>query len=177
MPLWYTEFGWQTPPDPIRGVPLTDHAAWLAHGEYLTFYDDRVVAHGQFQLRDDPPRRALPRASPRYWGTYQAGLRFADGRPKPAYAAYRLPLYAPPRVPRGAALRLWGFVRPAAYDESTAVQLEFKAPGSDRFEPIGEPIAVYDPRGHFEVTPPQRTGTWRFVWRGLASNAVAVYVE
>jgi hypothetical protein len=178
LPLWYTEFGWQTPPDPVRGVPLSRHAYWLAQAEYLTRYDDRVAALTQFQMRDDPPRRALPRSSPRYWGTYQAGLRFADGRRKPAYAAYRLPLYAPERVPIGARLRLWGLVRAARGDDETPlVQLEHRAPGARSFTKVLEPLRVVDPTGQFEFEPPQRSGTWRYVWRGQASNAVTVAVE
>jgi hypothetical protein len=176
LPLWYTEFGWQTPPDPVRGIPLADHASWLARAEHLTFLDDRVAALTQFQLRDDPPRAGVSRASPRYWGTYQAGLRFADGRRKPAYDAYRLALDAPPRVPPGERLRLWGFVRAAPNGESQQVRLEHRAPGSDAFVPVGDPVAVHDPRGYFEVEPAdQRSGTWRYRWRGLVSNPVGVF--
>lgn len=178
LPLWYTEMGWQTPPDPVRGVPLARHARWLAHAEYLTRSDDRVAALTQFQLRDDPPRRGeYAPSSPRYWGTYQAGLRFADGRRKPGYAAYRLPLYAPERVPPGQRLRLWGLVRPPKGDETPTVQLEHRAPGARSYTKVLEPLRVVDPSGQFEFEPPQRSGTWRYVWRGLASNAVAVTVE
>ena len=177
LPVWYTEFGYQTPPDPVRGIPLQDHAAWLARAERMTWLDDRVVAHAQFQLRDDPPRPRFGRGDPRYWGTYQAGLRFRDGRAKPAYNAYRLPLDAPPRVPAGQPLRLWGFVRAAPNGDSTRVQLEHKAPGAARFVPVGEPVHVYDTRGYFETEAPRSSGSWRYVWRGYVSNAVGVYVE
>jgi hypothetical protein len=177
LPLWYTEFGWQTPPDPVRGIPLADHAAWLARAEHLTFLDDRVAALTQFQLRDDPPRRALGPSSPRYWGTYQAGLRFAGGTRKPAYDAYRLALDAPARVPPGERLRLWGFVRAAPNGESQRVQLEHRAPGTGGWVAAGAPVDVHDPRGYFEVEPADpRSGSWRFVWRGMASNAVGVFV-
>jgi hypothetical protein len=178
LPLWHTEFGWQTAPDPVRGVPLADQARWIARAEHLTFLDDRVAALTQFQLRDDPPRAGVSRASPRYWGTYQAGLRFADGRRKPAYDAYRLALDAPDRVAPGAAPRLWGFVRAAPNGESQRVQLEYRPLGADRFVAVGEPVDVHDPRGYFEIdAPPQQSGAWRFVWRGVASNAVTVAVR
>ena len=177
LPLWYTEFGYQTPPDPIRGIPLDDHAAWLAKAERMTWLDPRVAALTQFQMKDDPPRAHLRRSDPRHWGTYQAGLRFRDGRAKPAYDAYRLPLDAPARVPRGQPLRLWGLVRPADDGDSTRVQLEHRAPGSDRFAPVGDPVYVYDGRGYFETTAPRMSGSWRYTWRGHVSNAVGVYVE
>jgi hypothetical protein len=177
LPLWYTEFGWQTPPDPERGIPLTDHARWLARAERLTYLDPRVAALTQFQLRDDPPRRHLKRSDPRYWGTYQAGLRFADGRAKPGYQAYRLVLDAPTRVAPGQPLRLWGLVRAAPNGEPQTIQLQLKAAGSDVFRPVGKPITVDDPRGYFEVEAPVRqTGSWRYVWRGMTSNAVGAYV-
>jgi hypothetical protein len=178
LPLWYTEYGYQTlPPDPVRGVTLADHAAWLVKAERMTFDDDRVQAHTQFLMLDDVPRTREPRGSRAYWGTYQSGLRFSDGRRKPAYDAYRLGLDAPPRVPPGRRLRLWGFVRAAPNGDPTSVQLEVKAPGSDAFVPAGPPVQVFDPRGYFEVEPErQQTGTWRLAWRGMRSNAVGVYV-
>ena len=176
LPLWYTEFGYQTPPDPIRGIPLGDHAAWLAKAERLTWLDDRVAALTQFQMKDDPPRN-VPSGHPRRWGTYQAGLRFTSGRAKPAYDAYRLAFDAPARVPAGQPLRLWGFVRAAPNGETTEVQLEHRAPGSAHFVRVGDPLFVYDSRGYFETEAPRMSGTWRYTWRGHASNAVGVYVE
>jgi hypothetical protein len=128
-------------------------------------------------MLDDVPRRNKPRSSRSYWSTYQSGLRFADGRRKPAYDAYRLGLDVPPRVAAGQALRLWGFVRAAPNGEPSRVQLEVKAAGSDEFVPAGPPVNVFDGRGYFEIEPPQRrSGTYRFSWRGMRSNAVGVYV-
>jgi hypothetical protein len=56
------------------------------------------------------------------------------------------------------------------------VQLELKEPGSPAFAPIGDPVRVLHERGYFEVAVPARTGEWRFVWNGMASNAVGVNV-
>ncbi|MDQ3741551.1 MAG: hypothetical protein M3389_11485, partial [Actinomycetota bacterium] len=176
LPLWYTEYGYQTPPDPIRGVDLGDHAAWIVRAERITFLDERVAALTQFQLLDDPPRRKFKRTDRRYWGTYQSGLKFADGRRKPAYDAYRLGLDAPARVAPGQPLRLWGFLRAARNGESQTVQLEVRQPGSPGFAPVGEPVRVLHARGYFEVDRPPLTGDWRFTWNGMASNAVHVDV-
>ena len=176
LPLWYTEYGYQTPPDPYRGVDPGDHARWLVQAERLTYLDERVVAHTQFQLLDDPPQPRFKRSDRRYWGTYQAGLKYVDGRRKPAYDAYRLGLDAPTQVPPGRPLRLWGFVRAAPNGESQSVQLEVKEPNTGVFVPVGDPVRVLHDRGYFEVEVPARTGEWRFVWNGMASNAVGVYV-
>ena len=117
-------------------------------------------------------------AGRRKWGTYQTGLRFADGRRKPAWAAYRLGLDAPDRVPIGGQLRLWGFVRGAANGDPVRVAVDYAPPGTFAFEQLGEPIQVYDPRGYFEwVVPLPRTGTYRLRWGGGVSNPVPVYVE
>ncbi len=178
LPLWSTEYGYQTmPPDPLRGVLLEDHADWLVRAERLTWADPRVAAHAQFLMLDDVPRRDAPRHSTRYWGTYQSGLRFADGRRKPAYAAYALPFDGPARVARGAPMWLWGLVRAAPDGEPQEVQLELRAPGAATFVPVGAPILVTDPRGYFAVWPAPRSGTWRYRWRGLHSHAVDVFVE
>ena len=177
LPLWYTEYGYQTlPPDPIRGIAPATHAAWLVRAEHLTFLDERVAALTQFQLLDDPPRRNFRRSDRRYWGTYQSGLKYVDGTRKPAYDAYRLGLDAPPRVAPGQPLRVWGFLRAAPNGESQSVQLEVREPGSPAFVPVGDPVPVLTSRGYFEVERPARTGDWRFTWGGLASNAVAVTV-
>ena len=177
LPLWYTEYGYQTlPPDPIRGIDPLQHAAWLAQAEHITFLDERVAAMTQFQLVDDPPRRRFRRTDRRYWGTYQSGLKYADGRRKPAYDAYRLALDAPDRVGPGQPLRIWGLLRAAPNGESQSVQLEVREPGSLGFVPAGDPVRVLHARGYFEVEVPARTGEWRFTWGGMASNAVAVTV-
>ena len=176
LPLWYTEYGYQTmPPDPYRGISPANHAAWLVKAERLTFLDERVAAHAQFLLLDDVPRK---RSDPSRWGTYQSGLKWADGRRKPAYAAYRLGLDAPPRVDAGRPLMLWGFVRGARNGDAQRVQIEHQPPAGGGFVPVGEPVNVYDSRGYFEVPAPVRqSGAWRVRWQGLVSNAVSVYVE
>jgi hypothetical protein len=91
LPLWITEFGYQTrPPDPIFGVRLKRAAAFMDVSEWLAFRNPRVASYSQYTLQDDLPRsggRPFQR-----WSTWQSGLRFGDGRPKPAvYSAFRLP--------------------------------------------------------------------------------------
>ncbi len=49
-------------------------------------------------------------------GGFTSGLLFANGKPKPGYAAYRLPLFLPvTSARRGRSLEVWGCVRPARY--------------------------------------------------------------
>jgi hypothetical protein len=165
LPLWWTEYGWQTdPPDPIRGVAPADQARWIGQAEQLAWEDSRVAALTQFLLRDDEPRREAAPGSARYWGTYQSGLEYADGRHKPAYEAYRLPFTAPPAVSEGAPLTVWGRVRPARPGDEIDVQVEFAAPGR-AWEPAGAPVHVGGPGGTFEQTlTATRSGSYRFRW-------------
>ena len=100
LPVYYTEFGFQTnPPDRIFGVRVALQPAYLNQSDWMAYRDRRVRGVGQYKLVDDAP---LP--------SFQSGLRFGDGRPKPGYAAYRLPIWV---SGRGARLRVYGQVRPA----------------------------------------------------------------
>jgi hypothetical protein len=165
LPLWYTEFGYQTnPPDPTpRGVGLDQHAAWLVHAERITWADGRVAALTQFLLRDDDPWEQFPEGDARRWRTYQSGIEFSDGRPKPAYDAYRLPFTGPTQAAGGQPMRMWGMVRPG--DAGQQVRLQFAPEGSPNFADVGDPFTVSDPRGYFEVdVTPTGSGTYRFTW-------------
>lgn len=164
LPLWYTEFGWQTEPDPVRGVPLGQHARWIAEAEQLTWADPRVAVHGQFLLQDDEPRTRYPAGSSQYWGTWQSGLRHVDGSPKPALDAYRMPLVAPSRVGRGDPLRLWGLVRPAPEGGSHDVAVQWRPGAGTGWETIGN-LTVDDHHGYFSYSVPEvRAGDYRVVW-------------
>lgn len=157
LALWFTEFGWQTrPPDPYRGIPLDRHALWIAQAEHIMRGDPRVAATSNFLLRDDDPWMRFPATDRRRWTTYQTGLRFDDGRPKPALEAFRLPLV------RTGPRSVWGLVRPAT--GPTSVQLEFASAGSDAFQPLGDALTT-DGHGQFSlaVTTPG-PGRLRFRW-------------
>lgn len=89
--IWISEFGYQTnPPDPSYGVRLKRAAAFMDLGEWIAFRNRRVASYSQYTVIDDLPRsggRPFQR-----WSTWQSGLRFSDGRPKPrVYGAFQLP--------------------------------------------------------------------------------------
>lgn len=103
-----TEFGYQTrPPDRAAGVSLRNQARYLQTALYLASQQPRVKSLIQYQWCDEAVRVAGPR-----WGRYagwQSGLRFIDGRPKPALRALAMPLVA---IEAGSRTMLW--TRPAA---------------------------------------------------------------
>ena len=109
LPLYLTEFGYQTnPPDPTWEVTAEEQARWLPEAERIARAQPTVRGTAQFLVRDLPER---PGADLRTrWRDYQSGLRFEDGRAKPAHGAYARGLVAlragPGRVD------FWGLVRP-----------------------------------------------------------------
>ncbi len=109
LPLYLTESGYQTsPPDPTWDVTLADQARWLPEGERIARLEPSLRSVSQFLVRDLPER---PGSSLRVrWRDYQSGLRFEDGRPKPARASFALGLVAH-RTAAGP-VDFWGLVRP-----------------------------------------------------------------
>jgi hypothetical protein len=164
LPIWYTEFGYQTrPPDPYRGLSLRRQANWNVRAEYVAYRDPRVLSMAQFLLRDSPPRRQYRPSERLYWATYQTGLRFDDGRRKPSYDAYQLPLL---RLDRR---HFWGMVRPAAYGAPITVTIQHRPRGGGSWSPVGE-RRVTNPRGFFSFRLQfPRRGDYRIAWRGRAS--------
>ncbi len=81
--LWVTEISWDSsPPDP-DGVPVAQQARWLEQALYVLWRQgvDTVL---WLQIVDSPP-------VPNYGSTYQAGLYYLGGAPKPAAEAFRFP--------------------------------------------------------------------------------------
>ena len=169
LPIWYTEFGYQTaPPDPFRGISLEQQAQWLVDAEQLTSSDPRIAALTQFLLSDDEARTVFPEGDPRRWATYQTGIQFDDGRPKPAYAAYRLPLRATPQ-PDGS-VALWGMVRPGGAQER--IRIEYRPASSSEWQSLGDRV-VSQPRGYWsETVPPLGPGFYRFEWLRAGPGAI-----
>ena len=55
VPLYLTEYGYQTKPDPITRVSFNKQAAWINEAEYMAFKNPNVRAVNQFLLVDDAP--------------------------------------------------------------------------------------------------------------------------
>jgi hypothetical protein len=124
LPIWITEFGYQTkPPDPVFGVSLKRAAAFMDESEWIGFRNSRVASYSQYTLLDDPPR---PGSGSLIWSSWQAGLRFRDGRRKRyVYEAFRLPVF----VRTLSANRVEVFGARRTLSGGTA-QIESKAPGA-----------------------------------------------
>ena len=112
LPVYVTEFGVQSFPNPYIGVPLAKQAEFDALAEHIAWSNPRVASFSQYALRDDHP------VGGRVVGS-QSGLETYRGAPKPVYDGFRLPLV----VTRSAGgVTFWGLVRPASAATTLTVQ-------------------------------------------------------
>jgi len=107
-PIYLTEFGIQSFPDPLFGVSLAQQAEFLGISEHIAYSNRRVKAFSQYLLRDD---RTLPGPPIQAYSGFQSGLEFDNGRRKPSYNSWPIPLAVTRRS--STAVSLWGLVRPA----------------------------------------------------------------
>jgi hypothetical protein len=114
MPIYLTEFGIQSRPDPRYGVSQTRQAEYRAIAERMAFTNSRVRGFSQYLMRDDHPRSGDDR-----YGGFESGLRNWRGRKKIAYRGFRLPMIA---RRAGRRVRLWGLVRPHEGTERVRIQ-------------------------------------------------------
>jgi len=103
LPIFLTEFGYESEPDPRNGIPFLRQAEFNQLAEFLAFNDPRVAATTQFLLKDAAPLKRSPVTgkaykvgSREYWFTYQSGLYNTRNRAKPAAFAYAFPLVVYP---------------------------------------------------------------------------------
>ena len=157
LPLYLTEFGIESKPDPLRGVSLQRQSEYRAISERIAYENPRVVAFSQYLLRDDLPVAGVP-AIQRYPG-FETGLFTSTGKHKPAYDGFRLPL----AVRRGKSkVSIWGLVRPAA--GPTTATIEARSGGHGPFHALT--TVQTDARGYFTKTAGLVKGRqWRLVWR------------
>jgi len=129
LPLWVTEFGFQTRPEPFRAVPFARQAAWMSWGEFVAFRNPRIASYAQFLLNDDAPVPRGSRRARQTWVTWQSGLRNNAGHAKPALEEYRHPIFVSPRRPRGRRVRVFGSLRPADPYAAVPARIEFRRAG------------------------------------------------
>ena len=145
LPIYNTEFGLQSnPPDPTVSTTLERQAALINEKEELGYRYPRLRSYSQYLMYDDPPREGATEAA--VWSGFQTGLRFTDGRRKPSWEAYKLPVVV---HTRGAGrVLVWGRVRPG--DGARTVRLEARRGGAWAL------VREFDTNdaGYFEVRVP-----------------------
>jgi len=191
IPIYLTEYGYQTnPPDPYEVVTPAEQAAYINEADYMAWRDPRVRSVSQFLLYDAGPDSSYSTSSYDYWDTFQTGLIYGpgssrDGQVKPAYNAYRLPIWIPtPTVTPHSKTLVWGMLRLAPKDTAQLALIQWRPARRGRYRTLATvsvpASAVY---GYFttRITPPG-TGSVRIAWRSPAghtfdSRVVAVTVR
>jgi hypothetical protein len=127
--LHLTEFGYQTsPPDHAVGVTLAQQNRYLQQAAYIAWRAKRVRSLSFYQWDDEP---VIHRGGgTRAYSGWQSGLRFVNGKPKPA-----LSTFAAPFVIDRASRRAWGQVRP---DAEPVVTLLVRPPGASEFQELAQ---------------------------------------
>lgn len=128
LPLYLTEYGYETnPPNPYRGVSPELQSLYLNEAQYLAGRDTRVRALSQFLLYDADPDPSFRPGTIGYWSTFQTGLLYANGMPKPSFRSYQLPIFLPnPVLSPGRPVFVWGMLRGARGDGSHKAQLQWR---------------------------------------------------
>ena len=122
LPLYLTEFGIQSTPDPVFGVVQQRQDEYRNLSERIAYYNPRVKAFSQYLLRDDRPNEDAKSKFSRYPG-FESGLRTSGGNDKQAYDSFRLVLSALRKSSR--ITTLWGLVRPAG--KATTAVVEYRS--------------------------------------------------
>ena len=110
-PIWSTEYGFVTsPPQKNKAgtiYPSPQEAAiFLNEAEYLSYRNSHVATYSQYLLSDPKTIKGA--------GLFSSGLQYSNGKPKPGYDAFRLPLWVPHQtVRKGSSAEIWGGARPA----------------------------------------------------------------
>jgi hypothetical protein len=156
LPVYLTEFGVQSTPDPLYGVSLQRQAEFRSYSERLAYYNPRVAAFSQYLLTDDEPKQGVP-ATQKYSG-FESGLRTAAGKAKPSLDGFRLPLVV--RSVKGKA-SLWGLARPAHGKTRLVIQQHEKGKPWKTLATV-----TSDSRGAFTRSAALGTSAreWRLKW-------------
>jgi len=156
LPIYFTEFGFQTnPPDHTFGVSLAKQAAWINQSDYIAYRNPRVKSVAQYELFDEP-----------VLASFQTGLRFVNGSAKPSLDAYRLPIWV---TRHGSGVSVWGQVRPAG-DTHQQVTIQN---GNRAFKDVK--TVTTGANGYFVVNLPREAGPrWRLSWNGFTSRIASV---
>jgi hypothetical protein len=157
MPIYLTEFGVQSHPNKQLGVSVAKQAEFDAIAEHIAYSNPRVAAFSQYLLEDDPVG-GKPGSSV-HGGTvgFQTGLEYVNGKPKPLYAAWPVPLVV---ARSGHRFSLWGLVRPAGGATKVTVLVRRKGSSSYRtLKTLGT-----DSRGYWSFSSGVQGLYWRVKW-------------
>jgi hypothetical protein len=163
-----TEFGVQSRPDPFAAT-LDKQATYIGIAERMSYNNSAVASYSQYLLQDEPARKGGS-ALTRYSG-FESGLRMANGRNKPSYDAYRLPLAVDRRGHSGS-VSIWGFVRPT--HATSNVEVVYRDRGSKTVKSLKS--LTTDSLGYFKFNAKYKKGRrWQLRWSTFGGHFVEAY--
>lgn len=164
-----TEFGVQSRPDPFAAT-LDKQATYIGIAERQSYNNSGIASYSQYLLQDEPARKGGS-ALTRYSG-FESGLRLAaNGKNKPSYDAYRLPLAVDRRGHTGS-VSIWGFVRPT--HATSNVEVVYRDRGSKTVKSLKS--LTTDASGYFTFNARYKSGRrWQLRWNGFSGHFVEPY--
>ena len=147
--IYMTEFGYQTrPPDPVSFTSPREQAQYI---------------NESYQLVDVPVANQ-----------YNSGLRFAGGKKKASYEAYRLPIVVTKRTSR--LVEVWGQVRPARFARSLGgfvkPEVQFTLGGTWKTVTRPSPNSVGIFRANLRPAG-ATSGRWRIKWQNTITGGTS----
>ena len=158
LPIYLTEFGVQSKPNRYLGVSVSQQAEFDAIAEKIAWSNSRVAAFSQYLLLDDP-LGGKPGSSVN-GGTigFQTGLEYQNGKPKPLYYGWPVPLTV---TKSGHGYSLWGLVRPAT--GATKVTVLVQPKGSRKYRTL-KTVAT-NGSGYWTLHSSSKGVHWRVQWK------------
>ncbi|HEX8075660.1 MAG TPA: hypothetical protein VF545_11840 [Thermoleophilaceae bacterium] len=158
--VYLTEFGVSSKPPGRRfSVPLGVQAKWINQADYLAYRNPLVRSVAQYELQDDVEYSRT---------TFKTGLCFRSQAspcyPKPAFDAYRVPLYV---VRRGRSVTVFGGSRLADTGMAERIEIQHRPPDG---EFIGVRTVSLNSTGWFFATLPNAAGSWRLAFTPAAGG-------
>jgi hypothetical protein len=144
--LWLTEAGFRSnaPMSPSK------QAAYINWSEWTAFTSSRVSSYPQYELKDPGAK------------VFNTGLRFQNWAEKPAYAAYRTPLFV---VRSGKSVKVFGGARPGG-----AHTVRVQARGKSGFKTVK--TVTTNGAGYLYVRLGYRK-SWRLTWTSGGTTFVS----
>jgi hypothetical protein len=155
VPVYLTEFGVQSKPNKYLGVSPAKQAEYDAIAERIAYGNPHVIAFSQYLLEDDPVGGPEPGAS------FQTGLEYINGTPKPLYYSWPIPLTV---TKKGHGVSLWGLVRPTTGATKVTVLVQRK--GSKRFTTLK--TVTTNSLGYWSFSSSTAGKYWRVRWTSPA---------
>jgi hypothetical protein len=164
LPIHYTEHGWQTnPPDQLFGVTYDQQSEYINQSDWIAYNNARVHTVAQYKVVDDE----------NIGSGFQMGLKLLDGERKPAYDAYKLPIWV---SGTGAQATVYGQLRPAENGTAQNVLIQRAASAGAAFQTVAT-VQVTSANGTFTAPVPNSGGIWRLRWGNLTSRQAQVAPE